>query len=263
MQPIELGEREESRVAAFLRLCSEKLAKIEGGVACFAGVQRWATTFVGFESRGALYEEEVEEVLAFFRQFKTQPNLWVPHTSMRCAESLLGQGWCFGDGEEVWYRTLKGDLPTTMMRVETTGDFDVLSGLYEMSIGEPADEATRRLMQSDAITNVVAFDGDTPVGCAMLHVFDSDRDDSSGGEAGVKRIGGLAGAVVHHEHQNRGVHKAMVAARLQLAKEADCAIATMAGPIEGVTTRNAERCGMQLGYVRHQLVMPDDIWSDT
>ncbi len=107
------------------------------------------------------------------------------------------------------------------------------------SIGEArriSNEFCEAMAQLDDTHDFLAIIDDVPAACGSLNI--------------VKGVGWLGGAATLQEFRGRGLQQALLAYRLQLASELNCAFVACTAVPDGQSARNLERLGFQLLYTQ-------------
>jgi hypothetical protein len=105
-----------------------------------------------------------------------------------------------------------------------------------------ADAFARAAHAVDGEQMVIAYDvrHGRPLGCASMSLRD-----------GVATLGGMSTIPAE---RGRGVQGALILHRLELARSAECDLATTATVMGGASERNVQRYGFELAYVRRTFV---------
>ncbi|TDQ36601.1 GNAT family N-acetyltransferase [Aureibacillus halotolerans] len=121
-------------------------------------------------------------------------------------------------------------------------DFQLYAELYGMSFSMPAF-----LYEAIAENNVILYDepgwsfylatmDGAPAGIASMHVHDD--------------VATLAAAGTLPDYRGRGVHKALLHARMEQAVSQGCELLVGQATFASASQRNMQRCGMQLAYTK-------------
>ena len=195
-------------------------------------------------------EAELDEIETFFRSRGAPVVVDVcPHADPSLRELLSARGYRISEMNNVLVRTLRpGESWPHDFRVERAADQD----LYAQTVGTgffgreaiTAEEYKigQILFHMKSGTPLLAWDGGEPAGAC--------------GFSARNCVAGFFGDATLTAHRGRGVHAAMIAARLWLAIEAGCDLATAGTQPGSISQRNYQRMGFEVAYTRVTMISP-------
>jgi len=137
------------------------------------------------------------------------------------------------------------------------GRREILSGEWA-ELGSAArstsDEYCRAAALVDGAHDFVALVDGVPAACGSLIVINDTGD--SGGNGDLGRIGWLGGAATAVAQRGRGLQSALLAYRLQLARDLGCTLAAATAVPGEQSAANMERLGFTLLYTQAVLTKP-------
>ena len=237
---------------------------VAGGWMTFGGRASFVNKACGLGLVGPVFPGAVEEVLEFFSSRGVEPQAEVcPYVHPSLLAGLASAGFQLREFENVLCR-----------RLEVGEDFRLA-----LRAPWPAGLRIRRVDRHDAAAVEeyvqLSMRGFFPDGKAMSEGFlraarkapllpHSDSfvarlDGQAVGAGGCTSRAGLTtlfGTSVLPEFRGRGIHQALIAARLERAAEHGSPLATIVSHPGLATERNAVRLGFQLAYTRAILVRP-------
>jgi predicted GNAT family acetyltransferase len=263
LTPREIAALEELRQAESTAEAAEYSEPIAGGMMSVSGVGSWTNQACGLGLRGPVAEAEVERLIAFYASRGIEPKIEVcPFADASLLAGLAAHGFVLREFEAVLARPLtRADevfAPplgwpegVTFARVDPDDPAQVEEFIVASTCGfrpegapVPGELASslRRLLARPRAAAFVAREGARAVGGASLDI----------GEG----VAALNGTSVRSSHRGRGIQQALIALRLQLARERGCRVACIHSRPEIPTERNAARLGFALVYHKVALVRP-------
>lgn len=253
---------EESRLGLGIGEVARERLAIGGGWAARDIPGTWANSSAGLGLAGPVSAEEIERLVAWYRDVGVEPRVEVcPYAHESLVRELARAGFVVQSFEHALFRELGDDgaiepvhaaPPDLEIRVvdptdrAATQDFahTVVNGFAtpEKPPREIDVDLAARCAVHPRSVNIVARLGGRSVGAGSLEIHG--------------HLVALYGLSVLPEHRRRGIQQAMIAARLTLARDRGCTLATITGPPGAGTERNVRRMGFQIAYTRAILVRP-------
>jgi GNAT superfamily N-acetyltransferase len=236
---------------------------IAGGVASFAEVGSPLNKVAGLGFGGVPTAAALDEIERVFTAGGAPVQVELAHLADPAIGALLtDRGYRLTSFENVLGRALIGQpqLVTPRgieVRLSGDGEFEswldiVVDGFAHPDIeGVPSKEQFPREVIAETMRDLTAAAG------VMLYV--ALHDGALAGGAGLRIAGGLAqltGAATAPAHRRRGVHTALLSARLADAAAAGCDIAVITTQPGSKSQQNAQRQGFDLLYTRAILMKP-------
>jgi GNAT superfamily N-acetyltransferase len=230
--------------------CGSAVKPVGGGVAVFCGVGSPLTHAVGLGMHGPVSAEDLDDIEGFFEDRGAQVVLDVcPHAHESLRELLASRPYRVTDFINVMVRELPApEIQTAPVEVRPAGD------------GE--DELYVRTVISGFFGRTNLTDEELRLGTTLFHMpctlgylASLDGQTAGGGGMSVRnRVASFFGDATLPEFRGRGVHVALIAARLKAAAEQGCDIVS-AGAAPGSTSqRNYHRLGFEVGYTKLTMV---------
>jgi GNAT superfamily N-acetyltransferase len=236
---------------------------IAGGVASFAEVGSPLNKVAGLGFGGVPTAAALDEIERTFTARGASVQVELAHLADPAIGALLtDRGYRLTSFENVLGRALIGQpqLVTPRgieVRLSGDGEFEswldiVVDGFAHPDIeGVPSKEQFPREVIAETMRDLTAAAG------VMLYV--ALHDGALAGGASLRIAGGLAqltGAATAPAHRRRGVHTALLSARLADAAAAGCDIAVITTQPGSKSQQNAQRQGFDLLYTRAILMKP-------
>ncbi len=225
-----------------------------GGFAVYAGVGSPLTQAVGLGMDGAVREADLDRVEAFFRARGVLTEIEVcPLADCSLHEMLGARGYRVSGFNNVLVRRLD---PRRSFSPPTDG----------IEIGRATTDETG-LWARTVAQGLFAPEGPPP---AMLGVFETmchlpgavpflarvNGRIAGGGLVAIDQgLARLSGTSTLPDFRGRGVHRALVHARLGLATAERCDLAAVGAVPGSVSQRNVERRGFRVAYTRARMVL--------
>ncbi|WP_411334798.1 GNAT family N-acetyltransferase [Metabacillus indicus] len=197
--------------------------------------------------RGASVET-LDDILRFYEEREISPRFEVTpaQSSPELFRSLSARGFSQSGFHTVLYGEAKilSTRPVSEISVRPleASEFDLFGEIYTKGFGMP-----EFLKQPVAQNNLVLH------GHEDWRFYLASMDGKAAG-IGVlfmkKRIGTMAASAVLPEFRNRGVHRALLDARIDEAKQHGCSIIAGQASFGSGSQRNMERAGMKIAYTK-------------
>jgi GNAT superfamily N-acetyltransferase len=254
-----LAKRLEAVEARGARLCAESVARLHpeigaahmefaGGTAALAGKDTPLSQVMGAGLSGLVSDDEIDAMETFYCERGAPPRIELsPFADLSLVNGLMRRGYTVNYFKNILVRTLRegeilGETPKSI-RIAEVGDSnrDLCASLLAQAFSDGAEPLDLRvdLFQTLLRTGATAFlaecDGEA-AGAALMDVH-----------------GGLAAtfaSAVLPQFRKRGVHTALIRARLQSAVERGCDLAKINMLPGAQSQRNAERLGFRVAYTR-------------
>jgi GNAT superfamily N-acetyltransferase len=257
----QLAERLERFAAADVRGLAEAVAslfpdsggrvvEVGGGVAGFVGPASPANGAIGLGFRGEVTQGQIAKIERFFLDLGEEPIISVcPLAHPSLIATLSQRGWRVGAFENVLVRAVGStdtfDSPNAGVEVrEACGDEDmatwaVMAARGFAAPGEPS-QADLRLATAATKRDAARF------------LFGLVEGAYAGtGQVEIDgEVGWLSADTTLPEFRRRGVQSTLQRARLELARDAGCALAVTESVPGSPSQRNMERLGFQVAYTR-------------
>lgn len=217
----------------------------------------WGGGGNGLGFQGPLADEDFQAVLASADRVGPRFRVVVcPYADASVARRFVSAGFVVDGFRTVLVRSLR-DLETLaptaklapeveIRRVRGAADLDRFTDVVSrgFNTGAPPREVDQRMTHivhsSPGATLYLALVNGTPAG--------GGRIDCAGG------VGFMLGGSVLPEYRRRGLHQALILARMRAAAENGCDIVTIGSLAGGATERNAQRLGYEVAYSAMELL---------
>ena len=228
--------------------CAPALEAAGGGILTFCGAVSPLTHALGLAMHSPMTEGELDGIEEFFRSRGAPVVVDVcPHADPSLRELLSARGYRISEMNNVLVRALRPDETWT---AEAGVERAVDDALYARTVGTGffgREEITAEeykigqiLFHMKSGSPLIAFSGNDPAGAC--------------GFSARNGVASFFGDATLTPYRGRGLHAAMIAARLRLAVEAGCDLAT-AGTQPGSTSqRNYQRMGFEVAYTRVTMI---------
>lgn len=254
-----------ANAAAQQRSGSGFLIPLAGGVASFAGDGSPYNKVAGLGFDGAPQPEELESVERAFAAQNAPTQVELAHLAdPEIAELLSDRGYRLESFENVLGRLLGEpetplSLPGVEIRRSPDTEFDAWLAVLADAVaqedteGVPWHEEFPRRVYEDAMRDAAG---------AGVRRYAAIRDGKLAGGAELRVVDGIAqfaGAATAPQHRRRGIHNALLSARLADATAEGCDLAVIITQPGSKSHENAQTRGFHLLYTRAVLVKhPDD-----
>jgi GNAT superfamily N-acetyltransferase len=226
--------------------------EVAGGVAVFAGAESPLSHAVGMGLSGPVTATELCEVEAFFRARGAHPAFDLCPLADPSLVELLGvRGYRVTEFDSVMVKQLPGTeiVLTPRVRRGMSDEADLWSYTVGRGFFEHAELTTEEM---DVGRAICAMPG------AICYLASLETGELAGGAA-LAIHGGLATLFADSTiagHRRRGIHRELIAARLNEALARGCSLATASAMPGSASQRNYERLGFEVAYIRVGLVAP-------
>jgi GNAT superfamily N-acetyltransferase len=245
-----LARRLEAAEAANARGCCAatpgNVLEIAGGCAIFVGAESPLTQAVGIGLSGPVTAAQIDEMEAFFRSRGGPVTLDLcPHADPGFLEALAARGYRITEFNNVLVRRLEGvEIAfTPRIRRALASEADVWSHTVGCGFFEQPELTTGEMEVGRAI---FAMPG------ALCYLAATETGQLAGGGA-LAIYDGLATLFADSTipaHRRTGLHRELIAARLNEALARGCTLATASTLPGSPSQRNYERAGFQVAYTK-------------
>lgn len=225
---------------------------VAGGVASFVGTSSPLSYAVGLGLNGVVGAREIGEIVEFYRSRGATPRVDVCSLAeSSLLEQLRAHGFQLHWFTNVLTRSIGGwdrlDAPPAGVRVRVArpNDAELWSRIVAEGFlnGGPYTEVERQLglivFHRSAVRGYFAEIDGEPVGAGALFTDNG--------------YAALAATSTRKEFRGRGVHTALIRARLREAQRLECELVGLFASPGSVSQRNAERHGFRLAYTKAAL----------
>jgi len=248
-----LAQRIEAAEAANARGCSPRGAsvlEVAGGCAIFAGADSPLTQAVGIGLTGAVSEAQIGALETFFRSRGAKATIDLcPLADPGLLDALAERGYRPTEFNNVLVRRLAGSeiVLTPRVRRAVAGEDDPWSYTVGRGFFDQLELTTEEM---DVGRAIFAMPG------AMCYLAVTHTGASAGGAALVMRHGlaTLFADSTIARFRCQGLHRELIAARLNEAIAQSCDLATASTLPGSVSQRNYERAGFEVVYTKLTLV---------
>jgi GNAT superfamily N-acetyltransferase len=231
--------------------CDAVVKPIAGGVAVYCGAESPLTHSLGLGMHGPVAAAELDELEAFFRDRGALVTVDLcPHCDPTFRDLLSERGYRVLEFINVMVRTLSADDPIGVLEIDVRRATHDEDELYVKTV-------IGGFFGRDELT-----DEEIHLGTTMFHMpctagylaWLDGRAAGGGGMSIRNKVASLFGDATLPEFRSRGVHSALIRARLMAAQEAGCDLVT-AGAVPGSGSQhNFERLGFQIAYTKATMV---------
>lgn len=256
LSALEISRLEEARAVAGLRESAAESVEIAGGIACYSGPGSWCNMAAGLGMSGPVTEHDLDRLDAFFRDHGVSGRVELsPYAHAALAPALARRGFGLVRFENLLAAELSPDDPPAPgplgpegleLRLARGGEEELFvrtaaSGF--MAPDQPIPEGDLavglRMVAHPAVISVLALLDGAAIGAASAEVRGP--------------ICALFGASVRPAWRGKGVHGAMLQARLTLARARGASLATIGSMPGEPTERTAARAGFRVVCTRAHL----------
>ncbi len=244
-----LARRLEAAEAANARGCSGRAAEIleiAGGCAIFAGAASPLSQAVGLGLNGPVSPQELDALEAFFRSRGAPVSVDLcPHADPGFTEALAARGYGVAEFNNVMVRRLDGlEIAfTPRVRRALASESDLWSHAVGHGFFEQAGLTDEEMEVGRAIFAM-------PGAFCYLAVTESGQLAGGGALAIHDGLATLFADSTSPLHRRQGLHRELIAARLNEALARGCAMATASTLPGSGSQRNYERLGFQVAYTK-------------
>lgn len=247
-----LARRLETAEAAIARACRAEgsdLLEIAGGCALFAGADSPLTQAVGLGLSGPVSRSELCQLESFFLDRGARPRLDLcPLADPGFVEALSGH-YRIAEFNNVLVRSLQGLEVSLTARVRRAlpGERDLWSHAVGHGFFEQPELSTPEMEVGQAIF-------DMPGALCYLTAAESGQSAGGGALAVHDGLAVLFSDSTIPAWRRLGLHRELIAARLNEALARGCTLATASTLPGSASQRNFERMGFQIAYTKATLV---------
>jgi len=248
---IALARRIEAAEAAIARGCAPAAAVLEvaGGCAVFVGAESPLTQAVGIGLSGPVPGAEIAAMEAFFRTRGAQVKLDLcPLADSGLLELLAARRYRATEFNNVLVRKLAGAETAAAPRARRAegGEGDLWSNVVGRGFFEQASLTAEEM---DVGRAIAAMPG------AACYLAAEDGQPAAGGALAVHAgLATLFGDSTIPAFRRRGLHRELIAARLNDALAQGCDLAAASTLPGSASQRNYERLGFEVAYTKVTLV---------
>ena len=252
MEPADLAKRNsaatigdlDAMVPAIAELAPEQGATsfpVGDGRAVFFGPGLFVNRLLGFGLTANVQPDDLDtfEQLCAKNRWEPSIDVWT-HADPKLALMLSARGYAPDDEVVALCRTLDGPFPTRSHRVEVVSQ-DTLDEWCDGAAVGWGHDGTERRRGSD-LYGRAAFRAQRP-GLLLARPFDDQQVSGCAALAVVGDTAILGGMSTLPDHRRTGVQTTMISARLEMAVELGCSLATTQAEACGDSLRNLLRHG--------------------
>ena len=245
------AQRLEAAEAANARGCIGRLAEAAvleaaGGIAVFAGAESPLTHAVGIGLNGPVTSRELDELEAFFRSRGAHPVIDLcPMADTGLLPQLADRGYRLTEFNNVLVKRMAGVEPALTPRVRRTCPDEV--DLWSQTVGcgffdtehlttEEMDVGRAICAMPGAFTYIAMTESGEPTGAGAFAIHDD--------------LATLFADSTLSRFRRQGIHRELIAARLNEALAQGCGFATASTLPGSASQRNYERMGFQVVYTK-------------
>lgn len=268
IEPARVARAEERRQAIGVSEIAAESEPVGGGVMSFTAVGSWSNQACDVGMRGAVAEDELDRLVAFYTSRGVEPRIEVcPYADESLRKGLAARGFTVREFESVLARGITpGDR-----RLSASAIADPEG--VEIRWIDPADDAMVREVAT-VTTAIFCPPGEAPpehMVALAERCMRHPRSDTYAALAGGEVVGGggmetgdehagdrvacLFGGAVAEAWRRRGVQRALIAARLERAAANGATIAVIHTRPGIPTERNAMRLGFTPSYTKVAMAM--------
>jgi hypothetical protein len=224
--------------------------EIAGGIAVFAGAENPLTQAIAIGLSGAVTKLELDRLETFFRSRGARPVIDVcPFADPGLIEQLGERGYRLTEFNNVLVKRMVGTELILTPRVRRTRPDEVDLWSYTVGRGffDTAELTDEEMNVGRAIcampgsmTYLAASESSTPAGGGALAIH-----------SGVATL--FADSTIA-QYRRQGLHRELIAARLNEAIAQCCDVATATTQPGSISQRNYERSGFQVAYTKVTMV---------
>ncbi len=244
-----LARRLEAAEAANARGCSGRGAEvldIAGGCAIFAGAASPLTQAVGLGLNGPVSAQELDALEGFFRSRGAPVAVDLcPHADPDFVKALAARGYALSEFNNVLVRRLEGwEIAFTQrVRRALASEADVWSHAVGHGFFEQAELTDEEMDVGRAVFAM-------PGALCYLAVTESGQPAGGGALAVHDGLATLFADSTAPARRRTGLHRELIAARLNEALARGCTLATASTLPGSGSQRNYERLGFQVAYTK-------------
>jgi GNAT superfamily N-acetyltransferase len=231
--------------------CDAVVKPIAGGVAVFCGSESPLTHSLGLGMHGPVSAGELDELEAFFQDRGALVTVDLcPHSDPTFRDLLSDRGYRILEFINVMVRTISAD------DLIAAPDIDIRRADADQ------DELYVKTVIGGFFSREDLTEQEIHLGTTMFHMPCTsgylawiDGQTAGGGGLSIRnKVASFFGDATRPAFRSRGVHSAIIRARLIAAQQAGCDLAT-AGAVPGSSSQhNYERLGFQIAYTKTTMV---------
>lgn len=234
--------------------CRAAVRAIAGGIAVFCGETSPLTRALGLGMHGPVSSSDLEELEHFFRERDTPVVVDLcPHADPGLPEALAARGYRLVEFTNMLVRPISSEVadipvsPDLLVRPAEPQEIEtyistVIGGFFSREeLSEEEISLGQTLFQMPCASAYLAFVGGQAVGGAMV----STRN----------KVANLFGDATHPSFRGRGVHAALIGARIGAAEKAGCDLVAAITAPGSSSQRNYQRLGFQIAYTKATMLL--------
>jgi GNAT superfamily N-acetyltransferase len=231
--------------------CDAVVKPIGGGVAVYCGSESPLTHSVGVGMHGPVAAEELDELEAFFRDRGALVTIDLcPHSDSTLRELLADRGYRILEFINIMARSLSPDDRIAVPDFEVRQAESHQDELYVKTV-IGGFFGRENLSEQESRLGTTLFH----MPCTSGYLAWLDSQAIGGGGISIRnRVASLFGDATRPDFRCRGVHSALIRARMSAAKDAGCDLITAGAVPGGGSQRNYERTGFQVAYTKATMV---------
>jgi len=264
LSPHAIALQEEARQGRITAELAAVAKPVGGGWMCFEREGSWCNQAAGMGLDGPVSEEDLDRLVDFYVSRGVEPRLELcPFAHASLVRGLAARGFVLREFENVLVRELSAGedlraalphgwpagLELELVDASDTERVDIFVEVATSGFGvdggpvhETLVEVCRRLISRPGIYSFLALVDGEPAG---------------GGQLGVDEgVAALFGTSVLPAFRRRGVQAALIARRLEQARDEGCNMATIGSRPGIATERNSARLGFYVAYTKVIMAMP-------
>lgn len=233
--------------------CKSAVKPVAGGVAVFCGVSAPLTHALGIGMHGPVSAHEMDELEAFFRERETAVVVDLcPHADPTLQDLLSQRG----------YRIL--EFVNVMARVPASAELPQIGPdivVRKAEAGE--DDLYVKTVIGGFFSRDILTEEELRLGATLFHMpctagylaFFAGQAAGGGGMSIRNKVASLFGDATGLSFRGRGIHSALIGARVTAAEQAGCDLIA-AGTLPGSDSqRNYQRLGFEVAYTKVTMIL--------
>ena len=270
MEPLDVAQLEEERLAVGVAEISEHVRPVRGGgVACRDVPGSWNNMVVGVGMRGPLpddWREELRSICGWYEEAGVEPRIEIsPLADMSLVQHCEAERFVLRNFDNVLYRELR---PGERVAPQQTPDPRIRVRMVDKANDAEIRNASRIAMtgfhppghefkESDyQLWAKIVKHPRTRTLVASVDTPNGPVDAGAGSLELHHEIAALFGLSTLHDYRRLGIQQSLIAARLNLAIEQGVRVATIGSRPGAGTERNVRRMGFQTAYTKVILTRP-------
>ena len=224
----------------------------ESGISCFVGVGTPLTCITGMGMKGEVTPEEMDRMERFLTDKEVVPVVkFCPMAHPSLMDQLQRRGYVPTEFINTLYIQLAADfeLPEVSEEIEVSIANAEEGELWSRTVAQgfrgtesqtwdsiPQDDIGTTIFHEEVSVCVLARVAGVPAGGGAMSLNDG--------------VAALFAASTIPAHRNRGVHRALIRKRLEIAQAAGCDLVRFEAALDSASHRNAEHVGFRVAYTR-------------